>query len=120
MNAPITKLEVGVLAIHMNIMRQSVKKLLKKQYNKEERKAHLTIYDSIKTKAGQAFEEEVEDINLDEEQTNLVGDFLDSYLNKVANEFDMNQLSQQDQEQFNVLENLKEKIAYAKKIEAIN
>lgn len=84
----VSRYENELLLYHLKIMRDSVKKGLKKRYGRSEGKRLIEIYDEITEKVVNQLKNEQEKnvLEMDEAQKSFLGDFLTWYTNTLKND----------------------------------
>lgn len=117
MEVTFKKIEIATLILHMSLMRKSIKKVFKSNYGKKDGKELLNVYDSIKDLLVLEIEqiedqdEELEKIILlNDQQYNLLIQFLSSYLFEIELELEGNKISDENKQHIEILFQVKEKL----------
>lgn len=105
----LTVKELSCLLVHLNLMRDSVKKGFKRAYGRNEGKHKLNVYDSVKKAIEGNFErlgdnQEETVIHLLEDQKIMLNSFLDFYTKEIEKKAKEENIDYQNNE---VLETLK-------------
>lgn len=94
----VNKQQAAALCLHMNTMRNSMKKVLKKKY-KEDRAEYLKAYDYVKFEAANAVETQTEQyvIHCNIVDVNVLEAFLAAYIDKTKAVFEQAKLKDADE-----------------------
>lgn len=106
----LNKEESATLTLHMAIMRDTIKKFLKKKY-KEKQKEYLASYDYVHSEAKKALESSAigfthYTLNMNIQDLFILNEFLRAYTNKIEQEELEKHLKNDDKEQLKVLNKL--------------
>jgi hypothetical protein len=115
----ISRVEVAVLVLHMNIMRKNVKKGFKKNYGKEEGKELISYYDSNLDKLGDLLESledgEESSFDLDEKEMTVLSSFISWYALELELTLDQaDSKKDEDEAQLQALKDILEKLEQEK------
>lgn len=117
MEVTLKKIEIATLILHISLMRKSIKKVFKNNYGKKDGKELLNVYDAIKDLLVLEFEqlegqdEEIEKIIvLNDQQYNLLIQFLNSYLLEIELEVEGNKIGEENKLHIETLSKVKEKL----------
>lgn len=109
-----TNEEFGMLLLHMNIMRNSIKKGFKKSYGRNEGKEKLSVYDSIITNLNDSLEiygeKEYYDTDLNYAQIDMLDSFINFYVDKLEQQAAGEKINHEGNETFLILNSVKEKV----------
>jgi hypothetical protein len=104
--------DLAVLVLHMQTMRQNIKRGLKANYGAFEGKQKVKTYDDTKRLLAESFEDETEKaITLLEDQLDILNSFLEWYVPELILEAEDEGLNLSDNHSLNALERCKKEVA---------
>lgn len=112
MELTLERSELAVLVLHTNIMRNPIKKGLKKNYGHLEGRKKLKIYDSLKERFQEELTEEIDAVvfDLDEDELTMLHSFLNWYLLEVKLSAEEQRVRTDQDEQVIILESITKKV----------
>lgn len=118
MELSLSKKEIACLILHMHAMRTNIKKVLKSNYGRKEGKKHLKTYDQVKDLLKihfQQLENEGEKeknaiITFGETHIKMLFSFVCIYLDKLDTFLEEAKSKDENQEQIEILKQIKEKL----------
>lgn len=105
--------ELGILLLHMNIMRDTVKKGMKRNYGALKGRKIVKAYDSFKDKLDGELEGEEQDkyyIEMNEEEHDILHSFLSWYCTELRKGVEKDGIGQQEIVVLELIENVKDKV----------
>jgi hypothetical protein len=110
-NISLERSDLAVLVLHLNAMRNSVKKGFKRNYGLFEGKQKIKIYDAMKESFSGTFErDEVNGTELDHEQLDMLHSFIKWYIPELSLDADDEGIKWESNESAQALERVKEQV----------
>ena len=108
---PLERSELAVLVLHLNAMRNNIKKGFKRNYGLLEGKKKIKLYDEMKESFSLTFEQENENgTELDQEQLDMLQSFLEWYIEELSLEAEDEGMNYKENESIQALERVKEQV----------
>lgn len=103
--------DLAILILHLNTMRNSIKKGLKRNYGAFEGKKKLKVFDDMKNLFSETFEQENEngtELNID--QLDMIQSFIEWYIEELCLEAEDEGIDYKENESIQALERVKEQV----------
>ncbi|WP_117161277.1 hypothetical protein [Paraliobacillus sp. X-1268] len=121
-------IDIGVLCLHMSIMRQNVRKGFKRTYGKEEGKKRLTLFDEVKgllefelNQLDEGEANKLKQFYFDDNTLMMVSSFLDFYTMKLASTLQQaGKINVEDQGQLDSLHLIKKQLDQLKALHKVD
>ncbi|GIN62765.1 hypothetical protein J27TS8_27580 [Robertmurraya siralis] len=106
------RLELAILALHMNIMRKSVKKGFKANYGLLEGRKKIKLYDDIKEKISEGYDEEMDIVILpfSVDEIDMLSSFMNFYVLELKLAAEIETFNIKNNEVLRVLEIIKDRV----------
>jgi hypothetical protein len=103
--------DLAILILHLNTMRNSIKKGLKRNYGAFEGKKKLRVFDDMKNLFSETFEQENENgTELDIDQLDMIQSFIEWYIEELCLEAEDEGIDYKENESIQALERVKEQV----------
>lgn len=103
--------DLAILILHLNTMRNSIKKGLKRNYGAFEGKKKLKVFDDMKNLFSETFEQENENgTELDIDQLDMIQSFIEWYIEELCLEAEDEGIDYKENESIQALERVKEQV----------
>jgi hypothetical protein len=123
MGMPLERSELAILVLHLNIMRNSIKKGFKVKFGILESKRKMKMYDSIKSKLETVFNEEEKDFyetKFSIDQLETLKEFINWYVKEIRISAVKQKANIDSEETIILLENIKEKVNILSELQGVS